>query len=167
MIAVADTSFLCYIVQCRYVDILSDLFDQVIIPPHVANELAHADAPQPVRLFIAQPPPWLSIQEPNQIIRLPFLDSGEEAAINLASEMNADLLLIDEKEGRKVAVRPPWNLKIIGTLGFLELAAESGLIDFRNALDILLNTNFHLSPKLVKDSLWRHEQRMKKQKENS
>ncbi|HEX9960241.1 MAG TPA: hypothetical protein VGB00_04885 [Pyrinomonadaceae bacterium] len=42
--------------------------------------------------------------------------------------MKADVLLLDERSGREVALKR--NLPVVGTLGILERAAEKGLIDF-------------------------------------
>jgi hypothetical protein len=47
------------------------------------------------------------------------LDSGEQEAITLALELQADALLIDELKGRKAAKQH--GLKIVGVLGVLFL----------------------------------------------
>lgn len=44
-----------------------------------------------------------------------LLDPGEAAAIQLASELKADLLLIDERTGRAEAARR--NIPVVGGLG--------------------------------------------------
>jgi len=79
-------------------DLLPHLFKQIVIPPEVAAEMRHAKAPDLVRSFIAAPPSWLSIQAPAVMLPLPELDAGEAAAISLAAELGA-ALLIDEIEG--------------------------------------------------------------------
>ena len=58
---------------------------------------------------------------------LSVLDEGECEAIALAGEVGADLLLIDDRQGRREAKRR--NLRVIGTLGVLAEAAAKGLID--------------------------------------
>lgn len=68
------------------------------------------------------------------------LDEGETAAIALAEFLRADLLLIDERDGYRVARRK--GLSVTGTLGLLDLAAERGLIDFVQAVTKLEQTTF-------------------------
>ncbi len=68
------------------------------------------------------------------------LDPGERAAIALAERIRADLILIDETEGRAEAVRR--SFRVAGTLGILRAAAEEGLIDVREVLNRLGATNF-------------------------
>ena len=55
------------------------------------------------------------------------LDPGESEAIALAIELNTQNLLMDEKDGRAVAVR--YHLKPIGILGILLEAKKTGLIE--------------------------------------
>ncbi|WP_228014936.1 DUF3368 domain-containing protein [Synechocystis salina] len=54
------------------------------------------------------------------------LDAGEAYAIALAFELHADDLLIDERLGRKEAMR--LGLSIVGILGILLVAKQRGLI---------------------------------------
>ncbi len=61
--------------------------------------------------------------------------------------MRADLLLIDETEGRLEAVRR--SLRVTGTLGVLLAAAEEGLIDVPEVLNRLAVTNFYTDERLL------------------
>jgi predicted nucleic acid-binding protein len=151
MLVVADSSPLSILVRSGYVSILPDLFGRVIIPPEVALELSHSHAPESVRAFIAKPPDWLEVRPATDVEQIPKLDAGEAAAINLARELHADLLLIDEIDGREIALQ--WNLSITGTLGVLERAAERGLVDLREAIDALRLGKFWLADELVKHAL--------------
>jgi predicted nucleic acid-binding protein len=60
------------------------------------------------------------------------IDRGERAAILLALSLHADLLLMDDRRGVTAAERS--GLRVTGTIGVLDLAAERGLIEFSQAI---------------------------------
>jgi predicted nucleic acid-binding protein len=103
MIVVADSSPLIVLVNIGHIEILPALFGEVFIPPQIAAELSEAKRPHPVRNFIAGKPAWLRIQAPANVELIPEIHECESAAISLASELKADLLLIDERDGRSAA----------------------------------------------------------------
>jgi predicted nucleic acid-binding protein len=75
------------------------------------------------------------------------LDSGEAESIVLATELKADLLIIDEKLGRFHAKHA--ELKVTGTLGILLKAKSPGLIDaLKPLLDDLTAKDVWISEKL-------------------
>jgi predicted nucleic acid-binding protein len=147
MLVVADSSPLHYLILVEAVEILPELYKQIIIPDAVARELSHAHAPQEVRNFIVSSPPWLSIQAPTSLIKIDDLDPGEIAAISLALELNADLLLIDDLDGRKAAQNR--GLKITGVVGLLLTAANQGLIQIRPIIEKLRLAGLYLSEDLI------------------
>lgn len=157
MNVVADTSPICHLVRIQQSHVLSELFGQIVVPSQVVNELSHLHAPLDVRSFIANPPAWLSVQTLNHITPIPVLDPGEEAAINLAFEIKADFLFMDEKTGRRIAANPPWNLNVLGTLGILEMAANNGLLSLRSALKKLLDSHFYVNPTIIQNMLEKHK----------
>jgi len=98
----------------------------------VKAELAHANTPAVVRAWISQPPAWLEVVNLKQPVdsALEHLDAGEREAISLASELQAILLLMDERDG--VTIARHRGLKVVGTLAALDLAAAHGLVDLQN-----------------------------------
>ena len=106
VIVVSDTSPINYLTLIGETDLLRQLYSEVLIPPAVDNELLSPDSPPPVRQFVASRPRWLSVVAPgsNSDPRLAELDEGEREAIVLALNHGADLLLIDERDGRRVAL---------------------------------------------------------------
>ena len=85
-------------------------------------------------------------------ILLDELDIGEAETIVLSKEISADLVLMDEKKGRR-KVRQ-LGLKLSGTIGILLRAKEEKLIkQIKPELDLLLANRFHLSESLRKDAL--------------
>jgi predicted nucleic acid-binding protein len=147
MLVVADTSPLHYLILVNQTDLLHTLYGHVTIPIAVAVELSHAKAPQAVRNFVDNPPQWLSVQEPSELLNIDEIDAGERAAISLAVELSADLLLIDDLDGRRAAVRH--GLRITGVVGILLAASELGLIDLRTILTELSNKGLYLSKDLL------------------
>ncbi|NOZ41367.1 MAG: DUF3368 domain-containing protein [Planctomycetes bacterium] len=151
MLVVADSSPLRYLLLIGQIDILPKLFGQVVIPPTVAEELSHVNTPRPVRDFISQPPSWLDILTPQSVEPIPDIDLGECAAINLVLEIKADLLLIDDLDGRQAALAR--GISIAGTLGVLKLAAKRALLSLPDAIEKLQQSGFHASSDVLKKLL--------------
>lgn len=71
--------------------------------------------------------------------------------------MRADLLLIDDRKGVDVARRQ--GLRVTGTLGVLDLAAERGLVDFGEAIRALRLTTFRRPDELLNALLAKHQKK--------
>ena len=117
MIAVADASPLCYLVLIGEIDLLPKLFLHVAVPHAVITELLHEDAPEAVRTWASNPPGWIGVKENplSATTGLEKLQGGEQAAILLLESMKADIVLLDEKAARRVAVDR--GLRVTGLLG--------------------------------------------------
>jgi predicted nucleic acid-binding protein len=74
-----------------------------------------------VRTWVKNLPLWLEVRSPTTVSRYHGLGPGEAEAIALAAELDADLLLIDERDGTAEAKR--LGLNVTGTLGVLDMAA--------------------------------------------
>jgi len=71
-----------------------------------------------------------------------------------ADDTHADLLLMDEVQGRKVA--KSMGLPIIGSVGILINAFRDGLLneaDVETALNRMKQTGRHISDRLIQDAL--------------
>lgn len=149
MIVVADTSPLNYLIQIDADGLLHSLYERVLVPPAVMQELDHASSPASVRHWLLSMPSWIDIRRTNEPpdSTLSSLDPGEREAIQLAQEAGSDLLLIDERKGRLEAQRR--NLSTTGTLGVLASAGELGLVDPETVFAQLLSqTSFRSTPQL-------------------
>jgi len=149
MIVVSDTSPLNYLVLIGQEELLPKLFGRVIIPQIVFDELKGYGAPTMILEWIENLPAWVEIQQTNLIAApsLDILDKGERDAILLAQELSADLVLLDDRQARNAAV--DLGLTITGTVGVLDKASRTGLIDLRLVLKNLQNTNFYVANELI------------------
>jgi predicted nucleic acid-binding protein len=148
MIVVADTSPINYLLLINQIDLLPRLFQKIIIPEIVRDEMLDPDAPPVLQQWIANPPSWLTIQTvPIIDTTLNSLDPGEQAAITLAQTLPADLLIIDERLGRRIAEER--GIAIIGILGILDDAADQGLINLAEVFAQLQQTNFRVSRRII------------------
>lgn len=147
---VADTSPLVYLILIGNIEILPHLFQSVFVPDSVHTELCHALAPAPVRTWAAALPSWTRMTEvpdlPDDATLRP-LGAGERATIVLALSIHADLVLMDERKGKQVAIRK--GLDVAGTLGILQRAARHGLVDLAEAFDRLKRTNFRYRQEIM------------------
>jgi predicted nucleic acid-binding protein len=156
MLVVSDTSPINYLDLIQQETRLPVLYERMVIPPAVYEELQRSQTPEEVRQWIAHPPVWLRVQRPQQplsVRQFPRLDDGELEAIPLAQELGASFLLMDDFEGREEAERRA--LTVTGTLGVLETAAIRGLIDLPSVLAQLQATTFYASQCLYDEVLAR------------
>jgi predicted nucleic acid-binding protein len=121
MIVVSDTSIVTSLIHIGRLALLQKLQGKVLIPRAVHRELVRSHQVLPEFLEVRE------ILDRDMVARLEAeLDLGEAEAIVLAKESRADLLLIDEKLGRRVAVRE--GIRISGLLALLVVAKRRGLI---------------------------------------
>lgn len=121
MIVVSDTSPLTVLLTVGEGDILAKLFDEVVVPEAVRDELSRHHPRLPEWLRVAGVKDTARVKHYSQSV-----DTGEAEAIELALELHADRLLIDERKGRKLAVQE--GLSVIGLLGVVLLAKRKRLI---------------------------------------
>jgi predicted nucleic acid-binding protein len=153
-LVIADTGPVNYLLLIGHIEILPALFERVILPSAVKDELANPDTPLLVRNWIAAPPSWVNVRhtaKPLSNISMAELGAGETEAITLAVELHADLLLMDDRRGVTVALQR--GLTVTGTMGLLARAAKHGLLDLAAAFDRLKQTNFRYRQEIMEQLL--------------
>jgi hypothetical protein len=121
MIVVSDTSPLTALLTIGEAGLLSRLFGDVIIPEEVRNELARSHSSLPLWIRVE---PVKNLAEAARLSQI--VDRGEAEAIELAKELHADRLLIDERKGRRVAMQE--GVPVIGLVGTVILAKRRQMI---------------------------------------
>ena len=106
MIVVGNTSPITNLAAIGQFDLLHSLYGEVSIPDAVWTELNAHGRQWPGSAEVANAS-WVERRAVgNQELVVAFerdLDRGEAEAIALAVEMSADLILLDEHEGRRIA----------------------------------------------------------------
>ena len=132
MRAVADAGPLIHLSWIGQLDLLSLLFDEVIAPAAVQEEVLRAGpgVPGVAEHRHAFASGVLGVQRVLDVAAVETLasslDRGESEALVLKHESHADLLLIDERRARARAEREGYPLT--GTIGILRMARDHGLI---------------------------------------
>lgn len=162
MIVVADTSPLNYLIRLGQPDVLPEIYGRVLVPTAVLIELQHPDAPSEVRAWASALPAWLEERQVQQIdgSLAAELGAGEREAISLALEAKADVLLIDERAGRREAEAR--RIEVAGTLAVLLQASVRGYFAFPEALKQLRQYGFRVSRAIELAMLARYEQATRK-----
>jgi predicted nucleic acid-binding protein len=152
---VADTGPIHYLVLIGHIEILPALFEKVNIPSVVHAELTRPEAPEAVRIWMQAQPAWLEVQthpdSPFDDSSLEGLDEGERAALALAASLAADLILMDDREGVRVARNR--GFRVIGTLRVLDLGARRGLLNLADAFERIKRTNFRYRQEIIDELL--------------
>lgn len=157
MIVVINAVPLIALAQIGRLNLLQLLYNQLYLPPAVFDEVvifgreragaAEVEAADWIRV--------INISDISAVERLrERLDKGESEAIVLAIELEANLLLIDEARGRRVA--QVQGLNHIGTVGLLVLAKQRKFIAaVTPLLDELIASGFRMD-----DALYQTAQRL-------
>lgn len=107
MIVVSDASPLVALSAVGKLDLLPTLYGEVVVPPAVYREAVTDAVGQPGQADRAAAT-WLRVEALTDRTLLDTfagkLDAGEAEAIALAVQLSADLLLVDERKARKIAL---------------------------------------------------------------
>lgn len=153
MIVVSDTSVLINLAWLDKLPLLNKLYGDLLIPSAVWHEIVEKGARKPGADEV-KTADWIEVREVanTALVRAlrQDLDAGEAEAIALAVEMDADLLLMDERLGRATAQH--FGLHYIGLIGVLMMARQRKLItEIKPDLDRLRQVaGFYISESLYK-----------------
>jgi predicted nucleic acid-binding protein len=153
MIVVCDSSPVIALATLDALDLLDKLFEEVVIPHHVFDEMTIPGKPESVRIRL-----WAEgkvVESKDRLLMQAFnltVDAGEAEAMSLYRERNADFLLIDEKKGRRIALHN--HIQVIGSLGILLLSKQRGLLAaIKPLLDVLQQSHIRISHELYRKAL--------------
>ena len=133
---ISDTSCLILLTNIGELDLLHELYGQIITKIDIANEYGE------------KLPNWVEIKEVKDKYRQRILemqiDKGESSAITLALETSDCTLILDDYKARRIAEQ--LHLSFTGTIGVIIKAKLLGLIpSIKPLLDKIRQTNFRVS----------------------
>ena len=139
--------------KINQLNLLNDLFSEVIIPQSVYNEVVIQGQEKVGKQELLNAK-WINIQNvPSTTMINPLLlglDQGELEVIQLGLLINPDWVIIDEKLGRRIAKEI--GLPVKGTLGILLTGFYSGYFAKEETLNLcqkLVDNGIRLSPRII------------------
>ncbi len=151
---VSDTSPLINLAVIDHLWLIPKIYDQVIIPIAVFNEIVIEGAEEAGAIEV-QSADWVSVRicTPSPLLSqlMLDLDPGEAESIALAIEIGADRILMDERKGRQIATN--LSLKPVGVLGVLLRAKQEKLIPLVGPVmdRLLVEADFFIHAKLYEE----------------
>jgi uncharacterized protein len=144
---IADTSSIQYLHQTDLLDLLPTLYQRILIPQAVVDELTQGRS-QGIVLPNPETLSWITLSKvpTSKLIPLiPRLGAGEREVISLALSHSDSLVILDDALARNYAQQ--MSIKLTGTLGILLKANQSGYItQIAPILEQLDTLRFRLSP---------------------
>lgn len=164
MIVISDTTPLISLMKAGHLELVKQLFGEIQIPEAVFEELvSNSRFPAESKLIRESEFIRKVVVEDTKAVdllrRSTGLDAGESEAIILSDSACADLLLMDEASGRRIAKQ--MGIPIMGTIGMLIVAYKEEKMSKKEILDcveVLKHTGRYISNKLYEQLLERlHE----------
>jgi predicted nucleic acid-binding protein len=149
MKVVSNTSPIIFLSKIEALDLLPQCFEQITIPQAVVRELRDLSLPDYIECTA------ISTAGTNFVLgalgAMWRLHAGELEAMVLAQEIQADYVIMDDLLARRKAQR--MGLKVIGTIGILQLFHKQQLIStqqFEDYLTALTQTHgMYISSKIL------------------
>ncbi len=124
---VSNTTPILSFMKLNRLYILKEIYKEIIIPEAVYLELEKGRSKYYINISDESWIKIVKVKNKSLIKQLEKdLDKGESESITLSIEISTDLLLIDEKLGRKIAEEK--GIKISGTIGVLLKAKKRGIV---------------------------------------
>ena len=160
MTIVCDTSPLLLFARADRLGLLSALYQRVVVPGAVLQEV-NVQADEPARQIQVHVQQDVFQRKEAQGRSLDAVGEnmgrGERAAIALARELDAELVVLDDEQGRTEARRH--GLSITGSIGILIEAKERDVIaSMRRELDRLVGEGLWIDEQLYDRVLREHEE---------
>ncbi len=142
---VSDSTTIITLLNIKRIDILENIFEQVIIPSKVYDEVCVKEEIELNSSF------FIKKKIKDKVLYKLLsrsLDAGESEAMTLATEMSLPLI-IDEKKGRKIASN--MGIRIMGFLGVLLLGHKKNFLSYDEAIEVynaIKKADFRVSKRL-------------------
>lgn len=138
MIIISDSSPLIYLAKIGCINLLNKLFDEIIIPIGVYDEILEGKKHEKNEVRIIEEliqKRFIIVKSPKSIIEIENLDKGEKEGISLCKELNIETILIDEKKGFNISYM--FNLTPIRTTNLLIILLDKKLINLNRYKELL------------------------------
>ena len=150
-VIICNTGPLIALSMVGCLDVLKDLYRNVLIPEAVIHEVLESGAVRMGAKEIASRA-WLKrvhLDSPPDPLLAKELGPGEAAVISMAFRMDAGLVLIDERRARRIADHA-YRLRVKGSAGILVAAKQKGLVTtVRPLLETMSEQGYFLSTRLI------------------
>ena len=149
-VVISTTSPLFYLYRLRHLDLLQKLYQRIIVPEAVVNEL-QAGRDQGEDTPRVADYDWIemrSVRVPEVVKLITDLGPGEAEVLTLPLEESDSLVIIDDRLAREVAGAR--NIRLTGTAGVLLKAKQEGHIPTVSPLlNRLIQLDFRLSDTVI------------------
>ncbi|ALU11850.1 hypothetical protein EYM_05385 [Ignicoccus islandicus DSM 13165] len=153
LIVVSDSSVIIALARICRLDLLEKLFGKIIVPEAVWREVTVEGKLGREKVLRAG---FIRVKEVRDrrlaMLLKELVDDGEAEAITLALEVDADVLLIDDRDARSLAKE--LGLQVMGVLGVLALAKYNGIIpEVKPIVTELVESGFWVSTGILEEFL--------------
>lgn len=165
MIVVSDSTPLMHFAKIGQLNLLFSLYDEILITKEVLKETVEAgimlgeDDAVVIQRYIGKN---INVKMPQMpfkwLIEKYHIHQGEAESIQLAKEVGAHLILMNEREGRIAAKKE--GLEVKGSIGVIFNGLKADLINKKEALSILNSfkekpQTFWIEPEIIEIAMER------------